>query len=834
MGATSSILNQQGSFTALSLLASNPEAQLIAGAVIGGVAVTVAGAAFIYKEFKAYKEKKHLNEINAINKLHEEHLSKIVVPGKNEILSLPVIFKFKTENDLKTVESLHYNEDIVRTKANKLPGQTDIALSLYQEAIRDAILKLKEYYFSRSDNNDTTGSVLSYLLEMLDSHCLKFEGYDYDIAYLKAIAAFIDAYASQGNNQNTKRFSHLDEVYSNIVKAQHLLDLHKDVLSLQELLSDLYDSCRNMNDEALRVFTMMINPRKHWKLMETVTKKELSQGMLKKYFIEGSILGLINIPDNETDILDSPFKDDLIHLVKYALSSIDPEKTLALSDIPKVDVQVPNLGRYIELRDKDNLTQEEKTEKKGIKKQLEAFKSLFYESKNFVTLEMDPKTANSKHKYIPVSEYDEVVNRAGIMINFANLIRKIISLQYYSINLIKGIKSLGEIDVSNKYHRKIFNVLDELCAQIQNDYLRLKTDLYKIQESSNNAMHIDEITKHRERIYALLETTNTTIGMAKDKIKKYWHKNREKTAELRFDAEYNLFTAAHLIAKTHDLPCAQETEHRRKSSSHQSEKARRRTSHHVSSQSSSSVPQSSSSLPKKPIAAREINTAKDQALQRVELVEKQAAQANVVNSNSRSNLPQKPEQIAVTAREAPNLADNIQYNFSMIKKSIILIRKEERPAASDHEGLSLFAEELAAYLDLSSKLDLVNQKIQTINDEENLTDQRKTKNQHLAATLAEVTERVTQFVQLKRKERIKQAAILCRDIQKILTQENHATFIDDHKDSFWRYANSVFGAGFFRTDSRIKLSNVSSACSNLMEILSRESKTAKIEYEGAL
>lgn len=860
------IAGQQGSFTALSLLAANPEVQLIAAAVVGGVTLTVGAATFIYKEIKDYEEKKHLDEIKAINKLHELYLSKIFVPGKNETLSLPAIFKMKSEKDFNSVESLHLNDDIIRSIGNRLPRGTDIALTTYQEAVLNAILKLKEYYFSRKDRTDINSRVITYLLVMLDSHCLKFEGYDYDIAYLGALASFINAYASMDRHVNTKKFSHLDEVYSHMVTGQHLLDLHKDVLSLSEIMSDLYDSCRYLGDQSLRFFSMIINPKDNWNLLETVTKDELSQGMLKKYFVAHDLFGgLITIPDNEIDVLPSPFKDCLMKLTEYAKKSLDPDITLSAVDVPGINIVVPDLKRYLELKNKQTeakvkLTPDEKAEKKKIKNQLEELKTVFYKCENFVTTELDPKTRKSKHKFIAITDYSELVNRVGVIVDFANLIREIISLQYYSMNLIKGIKLLGEIDVTSPHHTKVFKVMDELCGKIQNDYLKLKKDFFKIQEA-NNAMQLKELTNHRDNIYALLEATNTNIGNARTAINAYWNKNRKITKQRKITAEHNLFEAADLIGKVHALPFTQPVKHKKNSKSSKTDKSKKKISHRSSSKQNVitlGVPDVSGEKEKKvvnppvnvdsnPKSSNDHLKAKDSNLVLVQTVatsepkpqdpvelqpiKSSSTPARVDNKVQDSSKVIKMEDIndiiLIHASKSPD--ENISTKLNTIQKVITNIRKEESPSETDASGRKAFDSEINAYMDLYTSLVSTHQKIITMANAAYKTTERNAKIDHMMNVLTAITENVYVFVQMRRRDRFDKVSELEQLIQKEVSNPGHAVFIDGHDNEFWKLANSVCGAGFFKTDSRGKLSSISLACHNLTQILTEGRNHTAIE-----
>ena len=102
------------------------------------------------------------------------------------------------------------------------------------------INELKTFYFDRlrgeegdsleEKKNDVLSTVISYLLYILDNHCLHFEGYDYDIAYLDAITNFIRGYASLEQSKNTPSFSNLNDAFESLSAAKIILVKHKESL----------------------------------------------------------------------------------------------------------------------------------------------------------------------------------------------------------------------------------------------------------------------------------------------------------------------------------------------------------------------------------------------------------------------------------------------------------------------------------------------------------------------------------------------------------------------------------------------------------------------------
>lgn len=249
-------LTKMGSPSALSLFASS---DAIPAMVAAGAVLAVSAALFTYSEFKSYQAKKHKEKVEEVNAFYTTHLKQILVPSHGKIHGFPSIFQLVDDK----YQSMHFTPDQVKDIGTNMPHGTDIALSSYRESIRAAIRKLKEYYFSRKDgkkikSDDVTAGVLSYLMQMLDTKCLNFLGYDYDIAYLEAICKFINAYASRKNGVKSQHFSRLAPVYAHLLKAKIKLEKHKEVLSLQETVAELKDSCVSHSDNLIRMLVKMV------------------------------------------------------------------------------------------------------------------------------------------------------------------------------------------------------------------------------------------------------------------------------------------------------------------------------------------------------------------------------------------------------------------------------------------------------------------------------------------------------------------------------------------------------------------------------------------------
>lgn len=274
---------------------------------IAALSIAATTSIFIYKEYKEYEEKKYRLQIEEINRLHKKYLSRIVVDD-GEIKGFPSIFKLP-ENSGAKAESMHLTQEEVEDVGSTLPRGTDVALSKYRRLILSAILKLKDYYISRSEKTDITAGVLSYLLYMLEQKCLNFAGYPYDIPYLNAMTHFINAFASMKDSENTQHFSRLQPIYSYLLAAQQYLEKHKESLSLEEMLSELRDSCESFSNTMIRNLGKLINKNQYWELMPTVALDELSHGLLRKKYIHTEVKSIVLTSDDEIKIKNSILKN---------------------------------------------------------------------------------------------------------------------------------------------------------------------------------------------------------------------------------------------------------------------------------------------------------------------------------------------------------------------------------------------------------------------------------------------------------------------------------------------------------------------------------------------
>lgn len=504
-------LGKLASPSALSLFA---ESEKLPSLVAAGAVLAVSAAVFVYSEINASLAKKHKEKIERINVLYDFYLKSVVVPSRGKIHGFPAIFQMVGEK----YQSMLFTPEQIKDIGSSMTHGSDIALAGYREAVRAAIKKLQEYYFVRAKGkrikaDDITASVLSYLMHMLESKCLNFLGYDYDIAYLDAICKFINAYASEGNREKSRHFSRLGPVYSYLLKAKQKLEKHREVLSLQDTVAELKDSCVDHSDKLIRMLVKMVVKDADTDLADTVAHEELQAGILRQTYILSEVRGIPIRKDQEIAIPESIFKEWIKNLSEYYLRSLSID---AGEDETSV---APNSFFSLLERAKQALGQKSAgraKERAEIKQALERIRHVFQESGNFISTRYN---AENK-KFEEVTEPAELIERSQIMARIARLTHEIISLQYLCTHLLKSIQLLGDIYVRNPAHfSQIFQVVERLCTLIKDEVKLTKAAFTKLQQDNQNNMQLQEKEDFPNQIKDLLDAVRTEIKELGEQVK---------------------------------------------------------------------------------------------------------------------------------------------------------------------------------------------------------------------------------------------------------------------------------------------------------------------------
>lgn len=523
-----------GSASALSLI-STPE-RMVAMGVGAGVAVAVVASVSIYRAVEDYMEKKHLEEIKAINALHKRYLSKIVLFNKHDFQGLPVIFQFGDKEKASEVSCLRFNDDEVEEIGKHMAQLPDIGLRVYRLEIQDAIRLLKGFYRERKKmflghenkkkEQDNTSAVLSYLMYILQTYCLNWEGYDIDIAYLDALYKFIREYASMAKTQNDVHFSRLEEVNKHIKNALEELRQRQLKLTMKDHLNELVE-CTSFNvDKLLRNFIRLITPVKNWDFIDHAAYDQLIRGKLRRQYTKRQLLGYTVALDFEKKIPESIFRAWSEMLAEYFYQSVNPDVIPDKRLMQKTErlFKVPDLNVLHSLQDKKykfkKMSKQESKQLDGMEQDLKDIKSVFHQAQHFLSVELDPKTLDKDPKYVPITNDDKTILRANVIASIAALIHKIISMQYLCIHIVKSKDQLGELYLSNPEHFKnVFATLECLDKDISaatNDVF----DKFKMLDRDNkNYMQMNESLK--DDLVNYLDSVKSSISLLCAKIIKY-------------------------------------------------------------------------------------------------------------------------------------------------------------------------------------------------------------------------------------------------------------------------------------------------------------------------
>lgn len=475
-----------------------------------------------YKKWEQYTEKVHRDKMLIINKLHDKHLRDLYIPGGAKINGFPQIFQVN-EHD-KTIDSLHYNDDELEDIGCILP-EVPVVLTKYRQSIVDAMFKLKEYYFDLSIKDDITKGVLSYLLNMLQNRCLSFVGYDYDIAYLRALTALVSAYASLENTENNQHFSRLKGVYSPLMYALQELERHKESLSLQELVNDTRNICLEVSNTLLRQLLTMMTPEKHQYLVKTVTCSELSENILRKEYIEKEVGGVAISVKKKITVPDSPCQPWVQGLAQYYLLSLNArilwhEETVIR---PESFFQFITQAKIVLQQKKPG-----KKSKREFDRAMDAVHEVFKNAPNFLNLKLIDSKNNLKFELVKTDA--ERIAVLEIMANFAHLTHTIISLQGLCAELQNSMDRLGLdfFDDQENFHQ-IFAAFNTLYILVQEDLVRMRHYLTDIATANKNELRLASNLEFEHAVSTSLDAVEFRVLKWAKLVKDYTNPHPQST-----------------------------------------------------------------------------------------------------------------------------------------------------------------------------------------------------------------------------------------------------------------------------------------------------------------
>lgn len=770
----------QGSASALSLI-STPE-RLIGMAVVAGVSVAVLASVSIYRAIENYEEKKHLEEIKRINALHKQYLAKIVIFDRHEFQGLPVIFQFGEKEKASEVSCLRFNDDEVEQIGTKMSQLPDIGLAIYRMEIQDAIRKLQGYYRerkktifgheSKKKEFDNTSAVLSYLMYILQTYCLNWEGYDIDIAYLEALYKFIREYAGLGNHENNDHFDRLKEVNKHIKQAIQNLKERQSKLSLKDFLIDLKETTSFKVNGLLRNFIRLITPVENWHFIDHAAYDELIKGKLRRQYTKKALLGHTIAVDHEKKIPDSIFKDWSELLAKYYVQSMDPDMVpnRMLMKSPAKLFVCPDFKRLTELRDKRRkllwLSEEEDQELDRMQDELQQIKSVFVAAQHFLSVELDPKRVHKDPRFIPIKDDHKTLMRANVIAAIAILIHKIISLHYLCTHLMKSKDQLGELYLTNPEHFKnVFAVLEKLGDDISTSANAVFDEFKRIERDNENYMQLNE--KLKDNLVELLDSSQQSITMLSGKILRYREnirKNPDRERPTKQSVMHEMFATVNSVVKMYgyqDLPPVEEIK------------------------------------PNKNKKDKEEVGASDAPVSPV------TALAPVANDNNafinRAAPLARGSVMEEVGEEEPSKIEKIDELLKAIRDKITVIERES-------DGSLRKQAEVQAYRVLRNDLAGLLTKAESIDHEDNKSDERTAKAEALFDLLHLLCSDTLDFLSYSREKRIRVSATFASHVKETLNKAEYAS-LDLHESKFKKKLYDM-GFRFFKTESRQKAGKV--------------------------
>lgn len=483
----------------------------------GGSAIAIALVATetLIKEgqhfFLELKEEKTYQEIKKINEI----LKECIASCNNKTTSLPAIFTFDDPNNPKKASSIQFNKEILADlESPKSKSDIDPNLLGYVQYIKNCMAHIYRFYLVHAGRSwphhpspqDTTSSVLNYLLLILHTHCLKFEGYDIDIAIIKILEKFINKFSFL-HGENSDRCRLLTPAFNCLTAAQKELEEHSKTFFYQDYLRRLASACNHTNDHLIKLITTIITPNKYWESeLTTITVEEISRGLIKPAY--SSIFNrAIELHDN--------------HLTK-----ITKKCAKHFCDVTFKHSSEHDLGKEDEQKHSAN---------DG---------NPFQGCNNFLTYKAKQiKSHDASNKLVNIDK-TELPERIKIFENFILLSNLISHVQSFSSYLHYSFKELGEAYISNPHHcnfvfdvlnglsekiailiKTLFDVLQDLDIQIsgtmsppqQQDLLpEIRTLLTSIEQEVVGTINI-MVSKHRERNKNAL-TTEQVIYLEESKM----------------------------------------------------------------------------------------------------------------------------------------------------------------------------------------------------------------------------------------------------------------------------------------------------------------------------
>lgn len=749
-------------------LAANPEL-LIAGAVIGGVAVTVAAGVLIYKKIDAFNKKRNQAKIERLNNIWAKTLQDIHVVNLGKKVNLPPFFQ-KDKDNPEILHTIYVSDDDLKKYGQaRAPG--DVTLLKYFRNVKSAIQKIRYYYFLRikenaSNRHDPISKVLLYLLYTLEQFCTKFEGYNLDIAYMKAIAACLNELALWEKTTTSQIHSHLQEALEHIEEGVRVLEWHNHELSMHESVDNLNDSCVTHCEDLIQLLLKSIINKKHRDddLIMSATFEELAMGLVRKEHIKLAKFDFVFWNESQIDLPDSIFSDWIKVLANYYLKVEDARYLLSQNDIPDFEklFTLPTLS--VEGKSKEQIKHDELI--------YQNIRTLFKNSKSVMVSKAVPiEGKTGKFTSVVVTDNKEIFERMKIFSDVFSLFTLISSISYNSIHILKGIKNLGVLYMQSRTtapYSNIFYVLDQLRNLLISSVEKNRANLEKIRDYNKGAKTEDQSLLAEYEIF--LKAIDKEILPIFDDVKRLREDaiSNPRLMQMKIHKEeHEMQTVAMTLAKAFklDLPLTRE-EH-----------------------SQSELKKDTSTLSPSPYVKTEV---------------KPVTTANIIKKD-------------VIHEIVPELINDVNKTYSTLLSNLKKCQKNLIDLSVDQYVAS---SEWNAYKELQRDLDAIQMKANSLEIEKSKSVERHEKANDMLVVFFDWISEINSILSEKKENRID----LLRDFIKNKNDELQrvngslaSLSIDQHSSQWKEYTNKTFNMRLFTTKSHTLLDRLCGSLTKLAD-----------------
>lgn len=541
-----------------SLSALSPAALIAIGAVAGTAAIAF-GISKAYKSYKHKKWQEHLAKMKKVNEIAEKTIGKISITPNGEYKHLPFPFRFDDPSNPKIVDSFHLPRAEIEA-AGTIPKQDGLmALDGYSEKIRSALFTLKDYLQFRmsekgnSENDDVTCSVLSHMIYLIETYAMNFQGFDWDIEYLDAIANYINLYASESTHEDkSQHFNRLADVYTFLNQAKDILIKSKENTSLAFSMSEIKNTSKEASRMLITILSKLILKNDKHQAVDNAPIELIARGTIRKEHIKTAVSlfrssTVLTTHQSAVILPDSIFKEWIIKLAKYYEKSIDESSPLTLTDIAAAKDQIELDAKKIE-----NCLKKSTPEFREIQ-------GIFSSVDNFFTKEpilRDPNDAVAQN--ITISDRAEIIKRVLIYKQFALLCHQLISMTYLSMSILNGTKQLGEIYMKNpKHFHHMFDKFYEISNQIKS---KIENIIKSMKAMDNNLMIQAKKQKFFDTIQKNLEALTGALDKEKHEINALRSCRKGSDLEQRTEMIHHISDIIKEMTKTFNLHMVSNTE----------------------------------------------------------------------------------------------------------------------------------------------------------------------------------------------------------------------------------------------------------------------------------